>query len=97
MSDPFDLELARAVVAGDFAAFEKLLTLYLPPVTAFARRQRSDEAAARALAGEILAAVFGHLDGFSGRVPLSAWVLVVARQVSARAAGHAARAANAAA
>jgi DNA-directed RNA polymerase specialized sigma24 family protein len=93
MPEPADLELARAVVDGDFAAFEKLLALYLPPVTAFARRQQSEEVAARALAAEILEAVLGHLEGFSGRVPLSAWVLVVARQVGERAAGRSSNAA----
>ena len=89
MSDhPADLELAGAVVAGDYAAFEKLLTLYLPPVAAFARRQRGDAEAARALTSEILEAVLGHLDGYRGRAPLAAWVLVVARQVARRGAAR---------
>jgi len=90
MSDPAtgeqrsDLELAQAVLAGDAAAFHKLFDLYGPPVFGFARRVRAEDGPARALAAEILEAVFAHLDGYSGRTSLAAWVLAVARLAAAR-------------
>jgi len=84
MSNRSDLVLARAVLDGDAAAFHKLYELYLPPVLAFARRHRPDEAQARRLAARILEAVFEHLEGYAGRTPLAAWVLAVARLVAQR-------------
>lgn len=86
-----DLELAKAVLAGDAAAFHKLFDLYGPPVMGFAQRVRAGSGPARVLAAEILEAVFVHLDGYSGRTPLAAWVLAVARLVAR---GQAARAAE---
>jgi len=91
------LELAHAVLAGDPAAFHKLFDLHGPPVFGLARRLRDDDRRARALASATLAAVFGHLDAYSGRTPLAAWVLAIARLVArhdaARGAGDATSAA----
>jgi len=77
-----DLALVRDALAGDAASFHKLFDLYLPPVVAFARRERASDAEALALAGRILEALFAHLGGYAGRTPLSAWVLAVARCVA---------------
>jgi DNA-directed RNA polymerase specialized sigma24 family protein len=85
MPNPGDLDLARAVVDGDAAAFDELYERYLPPVLAFARRRRADERAARSLAATVLETVLEHLHGYSGRTPLAAWVLAVARLVARRA------------
>jgi DNA-directed RNA polymerase specialized sigma24 family protein len=79
-----DLELARSAVAGDYAAFAKLYELYLPPVAAFARAQASDGREAADLATTTLKTVFAHLDGYRGRAPLAAFVLVIARRVAAQ-------------
>jgi DNA-directed RNA polymerase specialized sigma24 family protein len=82
MSERTDLELAHAVLEGDAAAFLEVYDRRLKPVLAFARRQCATEAEAQALTRSILEAVFAHLDGYSGRAPLGAWVLAVARLVS---------------
>lgn len=81
MSYEADLELVRAACAGDSAAFAKLYERYLPPVQALAHARSEKPAEAADLTRDVLVAVFDHLDGYSGRVPLAAWVLVVARQV----------------
>lgn len=87
MPENAELQLVAAAQAGDFAAFHKLYELYLPPVAAFARRASPTVEAAEELTQAILGAVFSHLDGFTGRVALAAWVLVVARKVAERHAG----------
>ena len=78
-----DLDLVQSACAGDYAAFAKLYELYLPRVAAFARSELADPREAEGLAAAILDTVFAHLGGYRGRVPLAAWVLVIARRVRA--------------
>ena len=85
-----DLKLVQAVRSGDAEAFERMYGRFLPPVARFARKQCSSNREAEEPTGAILAAVFSHLEGYTGRVALDAWVLVVARRVGqARPSEHA--------
>lgn len=77
-----DLKLVQAVRAGDAEAFRRMYARYLPPVARFARKHCSSNREVEELTGDILNAVFAHPYGYSGRVALDAWVLVVARKVS---------------
>lgn len=77
-----DLELVTAARTGDYAALSKLFDYYLPPISAFARRETETEDEARELASAIFETVFDHLDVYRGRVALAAWVLVIARRVA---------------
>jgi DNA-directed RNA polymerase specialized sigma24 family protein len=82
-----DRDLAQAAVSGDFAAFSKIYDTYWPGVAAWAGRRAEHPEAAERLVGEVFRAVFGHLDAYSGRTPLAAWILALARRVDGPAGG----------
>ena len=86
-----DWRLARAVCQGDPAAFGRVYGTYLPPVARFAAKHCTSSHAAAELSATVLTAVFEHLEGYSGRVALAAWVLAICRKVHAlesEASGH---------
>lgn len=86
MNHQADLDWVRDVRSGELVAFRRLYETFLPPVAAFARKKcaaspyATDRDVAE-LTAAILTAVFDHLDGYTGRAPLAAWVLAVARLV----------------
>jgi DNA-directed RNA polymerase specialized sigma24 family protein len=77
-----DLELARAALSGEFAAFSKIFDACWPGVWALARRHAAGSEEAERLTHRILAAAFGRLEDYRGRSSLPAWFLAVARSLT---------------
>lgn len=75
-----DLELARAVLRGERAGFDRFFDAYYPAVRAFAERRRPRGPEARALTARVLERALEWLESYDGRVPLAALVLAAAHR-----------------
>jgi RNA polymerase sigma-70 factor, ECF subfamily len=71
--------VVRAAIAGDLAAFERLVRCYQAHVWRFLRHLLGDDALAEDVAQETFLRLYQRLPTFSGRSKLSTWVFRVAR------------------
>lgn len=78
-----DTELVQRAADADREAFEQLFAACLPAVWAFATRRSVGRAGAEALTTRILRRAFLELEHYDGEVPFGAWLLGVARRVTA--------------
>jgi RNA polymerase sigma-70 factor (ECF subfamily) len=71
--------LVRAAMAGDLAAFERLVRLYQAHVWRFLRHLLGDATLAEDVTQETFLRLYQHLPSFSWRSKFSTWVFRVAR------------------
>ena len=76
--DPSDAELISAVLNGDTASFEPLVTKYQGRVFATARRYARRESEVEDIVQEVFAKAFQKLAGFRGEAPFEHWLMRLA-------------------
>ena len=76
--DPSDAELIAAVLQGDTASFEPLVTKYSPRVFATARRYARRESEIEDIVQEVWSKAFHKLPGFRGEAPFEHWLMRMA-------------------
>ncbi|MGH2686976.1 MAG: RNA polymerase sigma factor [Actinomycetota bacterium] len=74
--DPVDI---RAAMAGDTAAFERLVRAYQVPVWRFLTHQLGDRALAEDVTQDAFVNLYRRLASFDFRAKFSTWVFQVAR------------------
>jgi RNA polymerase sigma-70 factor (ECF subfamily) len=75
---PTDAELIAAVLQGDPASFEPLITKYQPRVFATARRYARRESEVEDIVQEVFIKAFQKLAGFRGEAPFEHWLMRLA-------------------
>ncbi len=70
-----EAELIAAVLAGDRASFEPLVTKYSPRVFATARRYARRESEVQDIAQEVWLKAFNKLSSFRGEAPFEHWLM----------------------
>ena len=73
-----DADLIAAVLKGDTASFEPLVTKYSPRVFATARRYARRESEIEDIVQEVWTKVFQKLNGFRGEAPFEHWLMRLA-------------------
>ena len=76
--ESLDADLIGAVLNGDTASFEPLITKYSPRVFATARRYARRESEAEDIAQEVWAKAFQKLASFRGEAPFEHWLMRLA-------------------
>jgi RNA polymerase sigma-70 factor (ECF subfamily) len=76
--EPTDEELIAAVLKGDTASFEPLVTKYSPRIFATARRYARRESEVEDVVQEIWTKAFQKLASFRGEAPFEHWLMRVA-------------------
>jgi RNA polymerase sigma-70 factor (ECF subfamily) len=76
--DPSDAELISAVLNGDTASFEPLVTKYQGRVFATARRYARRESEVEDIVQEVFLKAFQKLKGFRGDAPFEHWLMRLA-------------------
>jgi RNA polymerase sigma-70 factor (ECF subfamily) len=76
--EPTDAELIAAVLQGDPASFEPLITKYQPRVFATARRYARRESEVEDIVQEVFIKAFQKLAGFRGEAPFEHWLMRLA-------------------
>ncbi len=76
--DKTDAELIAAVLKGDEASFEPLITKYQPRVFATARRYARRESEVEDIVQEIFIKAFQKLSSFRGEAPFEHWLMRLA-------------------
>ena len=78
LMEPSDEDLIAAVLRGDKASFEPLITKYSPRIFATARRYARRESEVEDIAQEIWTKAFQKLGSFRGEAPFEHWLMRVA-------------------
>jgi len=73
--EPSDGDLIAAVLGGDTASFEPLITRYSPRVFATARRYARRESEVEDIAQEVWTKAFQKLNTFRGEAPFEHWLM----------------------
>jgi RNA polymerase sigma-70 factor (ECF subfamily) len=73
--EPTDAELIAAVLEGDAASFEPLITRYQARVFATARRYARRESEVEDIVQEVFIKAFQKLGGFRGEAPFEHWLM----------------------
>src|SRR6266480_6378280 len=73
-----DPELIAAVLKGDAASFEPLITKYQPRVFATARRYARRESEVEDIVQEVFVKAFQKLSSFRGEAPFEHWLMRLA-------------------
>jgi RNA polymerase sigma-70 factor, ECF subfamily len=73
--EPTDAELIAAVLAGDAASFEPLITRYQFRVFATARRYARRESEVEDIVQEVFIKAYQKLGGFRGEAPFEHWLM----------------------
>jgi RNA polymerase sigma-70 factor, ECF subfamily len=73
--EPTDAELIAAVLDGDAASFEPLITRYQPRVFATARRYARRESEVEDIVQEVFIKAFQKLGSFRGEAPFDHWLM----------------------
>ena len=73
--EPSDGDLIAAVLGGDTASFEHLVTRYSPRVFATARRYARRESEVEDIAQEVWTKAFQKLNTFRGEAPFEHWLM----------------------
>jgi RNA polymerase sigma-70 factor (ECF subfamily) len=73
-----EAELISAVLKGDSASFEPLVTKYQPRVFATARRYARRESEVEDIVQEVFLKAFQKLSGFRGEAPFEHWLMRLA-------------------
>lgn len=81
MSDPTDIELVRAVLAGDERAAFALDARWRPLIEVFARKRSLDHDNAEDIAQLVLIRVFANLSRFRQDARFGTWVFTIASNV----------------
>jgi len=76
--EPTEAELISAVLKGDSASFEPLVTKYQLRVFATARRYARRESEVEDIVQEVFLKAFQKLSGFRGEAPFEHWLMRVA-------------------
>jgi RNA polymerase sigma-70 factor (ECF subfamily) len=76
--EPTDAELIAAVLKGDTASFEPLVTKYSPRVFATARRYARRESEVEDIVQEVWSKAYQKLAGFRGEAPFEHWLMRLA-------------------
>lgn len=76
--EPSDSELIAAVLKGDAASFEPLITKYQPRVFATARRYARRESEIEDIVQEVFLKAFQKLNTFRGDAPFEHWLMRLA-------------------
>ena len=76
--EPTDAELIAAVIRGDSARFEPLITKYQARVFATARRYARRESEVEDIVQEVFIKAFQKLGGFRGEAPFEHWLMRLA-------------------
>ncbi|MGD1085403.1 MAG: sigma-70 family RNA polymerase sigma factor [Verrucomicrobiota bacterium] len=76
--EPSDAELIAAVIKGDPASFEPLITKYQPRVFATARRYARRESEVEDIVQEVFIKAYQKLGGFRGEAPFEHWLMRLA-------------------
>jgi RNA polymerase sigma-70 factor (ECF subfamily) len=76
--EPTDAELIAAVIQGDPASFEPLITRYQPRVFATARRYARRESEVEDIVQEVFIKAYQKLGGFRGEAPFEHWLMRLA-------------------
>jgi len=76
--EPTDAELIAAVLKGDIASFEPLVTKYSPRLFATARRYARRESEVEDIVQEIWTKAFHKLSSFRGEAPFEHWLMRMA-------------------
>jgi len=76
--DPTEAELIAAVLQGDAASFEPLVTKYSPRVFATARRYARRESEVDDIVQEVWLKAFQKLGSFRGEAPFEHWLMRLA-------------------
>ena len=76
--EPTDAELIAAVIRGDSASFEPLITKYQPRVFATARRYARRESEVEDIVQEVFIKAYQKLSGFRGDAPFEHWLMRLA-------------------
>jgi len=76
--EPNDSELIAAVLNGDAASFEPLITKYQPRVFATARRYARRDSEVEDIVQEIFIKAFNKLSSFRGEAPFEHWLMRLA-------------------
>ena len=79
--EPNDSELIAAVLKGDAASFEPLITKYQPRVFATARRYARRESEVEDIVQEIFLKAFNKLQSFRGDAPFEHWLMRLAVRI----------------
>ncbi len=81
MPDP-DIELVERIRAGDYAAFEELVTKFERKVYALALKLTGNQADAEEISQDVFLTIYQKLDGFRGESALSSWIYRVTANAS---------------
>ena len=73
--EPSDGDVIAAVLSGDTASFEQLVTRYSPRVFATARRYARRESEVEDIAQEVWSKAFQKLGTFRGEAPFEHWLM----------------------
>jgi len=73
--EPSDVDVIAAVLGGDTASFEHLVTRYSPRVFATARRYARRESEVEDIAQEVWSKAFQKLGTFRGEAPFEHWLM----------------------
>jgi RNA polymerase sigma-70 factor, ECF subfamily len=73
--EPSDGDVIAAVLGGDTASFERLVTRYSPRVFATARRYARRESEVEDIAQEVWSKAFQKLGTFRGEAPFEHWLM----------------------
>src|SRR2546422_11276606 len=76
--EPTDADLIAAVLKGDTASFEPLITKYSPRVFSTARRYARRENEVEDIAQEVWTKAFQKLSSFRGEAPFEHWLMRLA-------------------
>ncbi len=76
--EPTEAELISAVLKGDCASFEPLVTKYQPRVFATARRYARRESEVEDIVQEVFIKAYQRLAGFRGEAPFEHWLMRLA-------------------
>jgi RNA polymerase sigma-70 factor, ECF subfamily len=76
--EPTEAELISAVLKGDTASFEPLVTKYQGRVFATARRYARRESEVEDIVQEVFIKAFQKLPGFRGEAPFEHWLMRLA-------------------
>ncbi|WP_342078341.1 RNA polymerase sigma factor [Yoonia sp. SS1-5] len=77
-----DMDMLRAIAAGDMQAFEQLHRKYFPKLMHFARRITDSAEVAEEVANDVLLTVWKTADRFEGRSKPSTWIFGIAYRMS---------------
>src|SRR5213593_364003 len=76
--EPTDADLIAAVLKGDIASFEPLITKYSPRVFSTARRYARRESEVEDIVQEVWSKAFQKLASFRGDAPFEHWLMRLA-------------------